>query len=152
MCPPNGRRVVINKKRGLYYIKINDIECRVSTRELMKHLATLPYDEDNISLDDVLTNKYYVLHVLVELCLLKSMGYKIGERTFKEVELEDLWRAHLKALDIELKHAVKDGNKEWVLRRLKELEEFLEDTSLSDEIREEILLLLNKWFYMEEKD
>ena len=152
MCFHSRPRIIIDKKRGYYYIKIDDIECRISKREIMKHIATLPYDEEIISLDDVLTNKYYILHVLIELCLLQSMGYKVGEQTFKEVEPEDLWRAHLKALDIELRYAVKDGDKDWVLKRLKELEGVLENKSLSDEVREEILLLLNKWFYFEEKD
>lgn len=129
-------------------MRVNNIECTITLREVMKHLVTIPYDEDIISLDEALTNKYYILHVLVELCFLKTMGYKIGEQTFKKAELEDIWKAHLRALDIELSYALENGDKEWVLKRLEELEGFLEEKSLPDEVRIEILLMLNKWSRM----
>ena len=53
------------------------IPCRVDADELLVYLNAESYEEDTTSIDEILGNELLLFHELVEICILKSMGYRI---------------------------------------------------------------------------
>ncbi len=101
------------------------IRCDASFEELLSYLNALSYGEDAVSLDEIL-NEELLLHEVVEICFLKNFGYKINRNTILDA-YPDTYRAHLEAMNIELAEAKRMSKLDWMMRRCKDLEEYLND-------------------------
>ncbi len=74
------------------------------------------YEEDTISIDEILGNELLLFHELVEICILKSMDYRITLFIFKEA-YPDSYKAYIEAMRGELENVKTIGEVEWINRR-----------------------------------
>ncbi|WP_461862845.1 hypothetical protein [Thermococcus sp.] len=116
----------------------------VSSRELWEYLHAESYEDDLFTLNDVLSSDYLLLHELVEIECLKEKGLEITSRVTVE-NPEVVYRCHLDALRAELLMALQENDTEWVWKRLRDAESYLEDKNLPSELREEVVEILVKF-------
>jgi len=149
--------VVEEKIREILNILQRDLDYRcsgISFRELYEYLLGETPTGDVISLGDILRNRYYLIHEVVEICELKKQGVSIDRRTVIE-HYSDVYKAHIKALDIELSYAYINNDIEWINSRIdtvaKQLDYDIEllsrysDTRTVNELKKEIHNLLKKY-------
>ena len=120
------------------------ILCDVSFEELLCYLNALSYEEDTVSLVEILNEELLLLHEVIEICLLKNLGYKINRSIILDA-YPDTYRAHLEAMNIELAEAKRMGRIDWILRRCKDLEEYLSDPYLSHDLEPIVHALISRY-------
>ena len=120
------------------------IQCSVSSEELLTYFSSPTYENDTVDLDEVLSNELLLLHEVAEICFLKGMGYTITRNIVVEA-YPNTYYAHLKALDIELVEAEKRDIREWISRRCKDLESYLTDPQLPQDLESLIHKLINRF-------
>ncbi len=119
------------------------IRCDVSFEELLSYLNAPSYEEDTISLDEIL-NEELLLHEVAEMRFLKNLGYKINRNTILDA-YPDTYRAHLEAMNIELAEAKRMGKLDWIMRRCKDLEEYLSDPYLPRDLEPVVHILIGRY-------
>ncbi|MGB9631473.1 MAG: hypothetical protein ACP5LQ_03800 [Candidatus Methanodesulfokora sp.] len=117
----------------------------VSPEEFYKYLTGETYTNDKITLKEILDNDYLMIHEVVEINELKKRGLRINRNTLISSPRALIYKAHLKALEMELSYASDKGDKNWVVRRLKDLESYLNEPHLSEELRAKIRGLLERF-------
>jgi len=108
-------------QRGLEFLKELGVrECGVNARELATYILAPIYENEVLSIDDMLSNDYLVVHEIIEILALKSMGYSITSNIVIEA-YPGTYKAHLKALRFELQLAIDCASQELfdILRRCK---------------------------------
>ena len=103
--------------------------CEVSFGELLAYLSGPTYEDDLISLDQVLNEDLLLLHELAEICILKKMGHRINRNTVMNA-YPDTYQAHLEAMRIELSEAERMGQLSWIEGRCRDLGRYLGDQHL----------------------
>ncbi|MGC9020383.1 MAG: hypothetical protein ACP5KE_04160 [Candidatus Methanodesulfokora sp.] len=86
-----------------------------------------------------------MIHEVVEINELRKRGLRINRNTLISSPRALIYKAHLKALEMELSYASDKGDKNWVVRRLKDLESYLNEPYLSEELRAKIRGLLERF-------
>jgi len=114
---------------------------KVSPKELWMYLHAETYEEDIFTPNGILSNDYLLFHELVEIECLKGMGLEITPRVIIE-NPETVYECHLKALEEELKFALKKGDAEWVKKRLRDTESYLEDENLPEKLKDKVVGIL----------
>ncbi len=93
-------------------------ECNsVSPDELFRYLLGDTPTGDTVSPGDILRNDYYFIHEIVEICELKKQGIQIEKDTIVK-HYPEVYKAHIKALDIELSYAHRNNDLGWIISRL----------------------------------
>jgi hypothetical protein len=116
----------------------------VSSQELWEYLHAETYEDDKYALEDIFSNEYLLLHELVEIECLKEKGLEVTSNVIVE-NLETVYECHLKALEKELKFALKEGDVEWLRNRLKDAESYLNDEYLPKWMRNEVVRILREF-------
>lgn len=116
----------------------------VSSRELWEYLHAESYEDDAYTAKDVLSNEYLLSHELLEIECLKRRGLKITSKVIVE-NPETVYECHLKALEEELELAFREGNLEWVEKRLKDAEGYLGDEHLPERLRDKVVKILERF-------
>ena len=125
-------------------------KCNVSAEELVTYFEADTYEEDLITLDDVLKNQLLVIHELVEITELKKRGLKITKDVIvKNYEL--VYEAHLIATEIELEIASLNGNIGHIKNRLLHIQSWLEGPNLPKHLFKKCKQLLEKAKQMSSK-
>lgn len=127
-------------------IELNNLgyQCNVSSKELIIYLSQRTYTKELIELDQILSNKYLLLHELVEITLLKNRGYNIVDNILVKA-YPDTYEAHLEAIDIELQVAWRNHDIDWIKKRLRDLESYLRDPLLPKELEPKVKELIHKY-------
>ena len=120
------------------------LECSVSYGELLTYLNAPSYEDDRVTVDEVLANELLLLHEVAEICILKKWGYRITRSIIMEA-YPDTYSAHLKALEIELEEARKRGMDTWVKRRCNDLTSYLEDPYLPPDLKSPVRNLISRY-------
>ncbi len=120
------------------------IPCRVDADELLVYLNAESYEEDTTSIDEILGNELLLFHELVEICILKSMGYRITPFIFKEA-YPDSYKAHIEAMREELEKAKINGEVEWINRRCIDLKSYLDDPLLPRDMTPVITSIIKEY-------
>ncbi|MBO8175680.1 MAG: hypothetical protein H0Z18_10515 [Thermococcus sp.] len=116
-------------------------EFNVSSEELYTYLTAETYEDDKYTLEDILSNEYLLFHELVEIECLKKRGLEVTSNVIVE-NPETIYECHLKALEEEFKFALKEGDVEWIKKRLKDVESYLDDEYLPKKLRDEVVEIL----------
>ncbi len=116
-------------------------EFNVSPEELYTYLTAETYEDDKYTPEDILSDEYLLFHELVEIERLKKRGLEVTSNVIVE-NPEAVYECHLKALEEELKFALKEGDVEWVKKRLKDAESYLEDEYLPERLRDKVVEIL----------
>jgi len=119
------------------------LECDASVRELIEYLTGLRYEEDTTTLDDVFRSWLLTLHEVAEICILKSWGFDIGQDTVVKA-YPHTYRAHLAAMEIELREALRIGAPKHLESRCRDLETYLSDPYLPRGLEKEVTKLINE--------
>lgn len=72
---------------------------------------------DIVTLDNILSNEYFMVHEIVEISELKEMGIVIDKQTVMK-HYPKVYEAHLTAMDYELTFALNNRDYEWIKERL----------------------------------
>lgn len=89
---------------------------------------------DKTTLDDVLSNRWLLLHEIIELRHLKLKGIKITRDVLWE-RYEDVLDAHFAATAIELKLALRHNDREWIASRVGLILSWLDDPEMPEKFR-----------------
>ncbi len=119
---------------------------KVSPKELWTYLHAETYEEEVFTPSEILSNDYLLFHELAEIECLKEKGLEISTRVIIE-NPKTVYECHLKALEEELKFALKEGDAEWVKKRLRDAKSYLEDGNLPEKLKDKIVGILG---YLEE--
>jgi hypothetical protein len=120
------------------------IQCNVSPEELLIYLESSTYENDIVRLDNIWNNELLLLHEVAEICFLKRIGYIVSRNIIIEA-YPDTYHAHLEALDIELAEAERQGKQDWIIKRCKDLESYLNDPYLPSNLETFVHKLINKY-------
>jgi len=116
----------------------------IIAKELAAYFEGEAPSGDSITLEMVLQSKWLLLHELVELSELKKQGFTItAELLFSHPE--EVFRAHLIATAWELKIADKEGDDLWIQKRLQDVQHWLEESTLKQDLKEKCQQLLQKY-------
>lgn len=85
---------------------------------------------DTVTLEDIVRNRYLLLHEVVEVSELKKNGIPVDENTVTTCSPRILYQAHLTAAEYELKYALEEKDYRWVKVRLADLVEWLKDENM----------------------
>jgi hypothetical protein len=116
----------------------------VKLRELLDYLEGPTPTRDKITLEDILENRYLMVHEVVEVSELMRVGIPIGRKTITDHQ-PAVYDAHLRAAEVELTLAWEEGDHAWVELRLGHAEKWLTDPLLPAHLREACLSLLERF-------
>ncbi len=117
-------------------------KCDISLDELKIYLSADTFYQDLLR-EEILENVYLLAHEIVEVCEIKRMGLVID----KDVIIKhhrDVYKAHLKAAELELELAKLRDDWSYISRRLKDVEEWCKDPLLPEELIDECKRLYEK--------
>ena len=116
----------------------------ITAEELIAYFEGEAPSGDSIELEMVLQSKWLLLHELVELSELKRRGFTITAELLLS-HPEDVFRCHLIATACELEIADKEGDDLWIQKRLQDVQQWLEESTLKADLKEKCLQLLQKY-------
>jgi hypothetical protein len=116
----------------------------VSAQEFHDYMTGEIFSDDTTTFQDVLGNEFLMVHELSEMNELKKMRRIIDKRVIVDSPKTVIYKAHFKAIELELQHAMLKKNYFWVKVRLKQHKESVleDDLNLPESLRprgEEIL-------------
>jgi len=100
---------------------------KCTPRELYDYMTGETYSGDKITLLDVIGNEYLLLHEAYEISELKRLGVEIGSKTLMEASKENIYEAHLNAMEFELDYALLLEDYYWLKHRLGRHEDVVND-------------------------
>ena len=100
--------------------------CETSAEELKRYTETDTFYPSAISWDEILSDPLIVAHELIEIAELRKMGLKITKDVVVE-NLEQVYRAHLRAGEVEMEIAQRMGAYEHLRDRLQAVENWVDD-------------------------
>ena len=106
----------------------------VLPEELLEYFAGNTPTGDVTTLDDVISNRWLLLHEVVELKHLKLKGIIITRDVLWD-RYVDVLEAHIAATAVELKMALKYDDKDWIRSRVKLIPSWLEDPEMPENLR-----------------
>ena len=114
--------------------------------ELISYFSGDAPSGDTTTIRDVINSKWLLIHEIIEIDELKKMGFIISSKLLYD-HPEEVFQAHLKATEYELLFALKEGDFSWLKKRLKNIEDWLEDTTLSKTQLDQCRSLYEKFYY-----
>jgi len=129
----------LNRLREAY-----GIACNLSVEELTSYLEAPSYENDTLSVAEILGDELLLLHEVAEACILKAQGYAISRNAVISA-YPDTYRAHLQAMEVELEEATRRGLSHHRDMRCRDLASYLEDPMLPEELRPKVYSLLEKY-------
>ena len=122
------------RQYAMLFREVGVEEHDVLPEELMEYFAGDAPSGDKTTLSDVISNRWLLLHEVVELKHLKLKGIKIARDVLWE-RYEDVLEAHIAATAVELKMALKHEDKDWVRSRIKLIPLWMEDKEMPAHLR-----------------
>lgn len=116
----------------------------VTATELLAYFDGPAPSGDETTLEDVLNNRWLLVHELVEISELKKMGLRISAQLLWDHE-EEVDLAHMTATEYELQLAHQAGDNNWVSRRLQGVYGWMQDESTVEVLKERCRQLLSRF-------
>jgi hypothetical protein len=109
----------------------------VSAKEFYDYMTGEIFSEDPTTLKDVLGNEFLMVHELSEISELKKMGRIIDKRVTVDSPKTVMYKAHFKAMELELEYALFKKDYYWAKFRLKQHKESVleDDPNLPESLR-----------------
>ena len=124
---------------NIFKEKFND--CEISFEELLIYILAPTETGGTVNPIEILTNKYYLFHELVEICFLKRWGVPIDKYTIL-MNPGRTYEAHYYAIKEELSLAREEGDYEWIKFRLNHVRDYLDDPNASRILKDKFRRLL----------
>lgn len=105
----------------------------ISSKEFYDYMTGETPTGDKITIHDVLSNEYLVLHETVEISELKKKGVPINKHTVMKC-LRSVYEAHYTATEHEFNYALNKKDFNWVRLRLTHAKGWLDDPYLPKEL------------------
>lgn len=117
--------------------QINYVAEDVSPQEFYEYMTGEIFSEDTTTLQDVLGNGFLMMHELSEMSELKKMGRRIDKRVIVDSPKTVIYKAHLRAMELELEYALFKKDYFWVKVRLRQHKESVleDDPNLPESLR-----------------
>lgn len=117
--------------------KLDYVAKNISIREFYDYMTGEIFSEDATTLKDVLGNEFLMIHELSEMSELKKMGRTIDKRVIVDSSKTEIYKAHFKAMELELEYALFKKDYFWVKFRLKQHKESVleNDPNLPESLR-----------------
>ncbi|MCE7745180.1 MAG: hypothetical protein GPJ52_08620 [Candidatus Heimdallarchaeota archaeon] len=117
---------------------------KIKAEELIAYFKGDAPSGDTTTLEQILQSKWLLVHELVEISELKKQGYSI---TFDLLVSKPtvVFQAHLIATDWELQLARKEEDYAWIRKRLNDVKNWLEDSSLPSNLTTKCNKILEKY-------
>lgn len=131
-------------KAALEVLRGYGLECSLTCGELLAYLSGPTYTGDRVTAEQVMNSDLLFLHEVAEACILKGMGYVVDESAVTRA-YPDTYRAHLKAMEVELLEAEKRGRLDHVAERCRDLESYVEDPLLPEDLRPALAELAQRY-------
>ena len=125
-------------------IKMYGKEDCVTPEEIVEYLNADKYQNDIYTLQSVLSNEYLILHEILEVCCIKKRGVEISKNVIMD-NRELVYMCHLEAIDGELEYAWKMRDYEWIKKRVTDIESYIDDPALPQNLRKKVRELIEKW-------
>ena len=107
----------------------------LAATEFHDYLTGETLSGDRIDLDDVLESDCLMIHEVVEISELKRGGVRIDRETVVNLGQSDqMYQAHLKAIECEVEFALRQGNLPWIRARADDVRSWLEHKCLNKEM------------------
>ena len=135
---------IIKIKKLCKELSEQGIYCNAEPDEFITYLTATSYETDSFTTRDILDNKYLLIHELIEITILKSKGYSIDKEVFKKA-FPDSYEAHLDAIDLELYIASKNGDFDWIKKRINDLRTYLDDPLLPIHLVDKVKNIINRY-------
>uniref|UniRef100_A0A7C4FCH4 Uncharacterized protein n=1 Tax=Thermofilum pendens TaxID=2269 RepID=A0A7C4FCH4_THEPE len=129
---------------ALSVVRSYGLGCSATCEELLAYLSGPTYTGDTVALEEVLGDELLFLHEVAEACILKSMGYELSESTATRA-YPDTYKAHLEAMEVELREAARRELMNHVVARCRDLESYLEDPLLPEHLRPAVHALIGEF-------
>jgi hypothetical protein len=91
---------------------------KCTAKELYDYLIGKSFKEEKLTFRERLGNEYLLLHSVIEISELKAINIQIGIKTKLNTPKEQLYAAHLKAMDYELGYSLILEDFYWLKHRL----------------------------------
>jgi hypothetical protein len=126
---------IIETKRAVE--QIGYVAADVSAKEFYDYMTGEIFSEDTTTLQDVLGNEFLMVHELSEMSELKKMGRRIDKRVIVDSPKTVIYKAHFRAMELELEYALFKKDYFWVKARLKQHKESVleDDPNLPESLR-----------------
>jgi len=105
----------------------------ISSREFYDYLTGETPTGDKITIHDVLSNEYLVVHEVAEISELKKKGVSINKYTVMKC-LDRVYEAHYVAAEHEFDYALSKSDLSWLRLRLVHARGWLDDPCLPKEL------------------
>ncbi len=119
-------------------------DCEVSFEELLIYILAPTETGDSVNPIEILTNKYYLFHELVEICFLKRWGVPIDKYTIL-MNPGRAYEAHYYAIREELRLAREEKDYEWIKFRLNHIRNYLDDPNAPKVLKGKFKALLEEF-------
>lgn len=116
----------------------------IKAQELIDYFKGDAPSGDMTTLEDILNSEWLLIHELVEINELKKRGFEISAKLLY-THADDVFIAHLIATELELSLAREAGNFDWIKRRINDIKNWIEDPTLSHQLKEKCSNLLRKF-------
>lgn len=113
----------------------------ISSSEFVAYFEGDAPSGDTITLTNVINNAWLVVHELIELSELKQMGLPINSELLSK-NMDEVTEAHCTATEVELRLAALAGDDEWIENRLRDVQDWLEDSRLTTKTKMQYELIL----------
>ena len=130
MTPPLFIKTVEQKvNNAKQTLKKYNLDVDVTPEDLISYFQATLFEEDTISLNDILENTFLLIHELVEINELKKRGLRITKDVIIK-NVDTVYEAHLIATNVELSVAYDSGALQYIEDRMKDIKSWLEDPLL----------------------
>ncbi len=110
------------------------IQHEISLDDFIHYFSDDAPSGDVTTIHDVFRNPWLLCHEIVEMNLLKAQGFEISAQLLHS-DPESVLEAHVTASEVELMLARRFGDENWISERLEDVQNWLEDSELADELR-----------------
>jgi len=116
----------------------------IIAQELIDYFEGDAPSGDMTTLEDILNSEWLLIHELVEINELKKKGFEISAELLY-THADEVFKAHLIATEWELSLAREAEDLVWIKRRIDDVKIWLEDPSLSPQLKEKCNDLFQKF-------
>lgn len=131
----------------LFLNENNFFPLKITANELLDYFKGDTPSGDTITLEMVLDSKWLLIHEIVELSELKKEGFEINSDILF-TNPKEVFEAHLIATEWEIHFANKENDHQWIKRRRKDIQNWLDDSSLNEELKTRCIKLLQMFHNM----
>ncbi len=105
----------------------------ISPVEFLEYLTGETPADDTMTLNEILSNDFLMIHEVIEISELKKKGIPVNKHTCLNYP-RAVYEAHLTATKFELTHALNKKDSEWLKLRMRHIQQWLNDENMPKDL------------------